>query len=343
MEPRHVHIVALVMIAYFLITWIFSSKSNENVRMKNFLTKIQLFLGGILYMVTSKDGKGLGPKNNPDPDLIANKPTMTKRIVFMRHGESDWNDIFNKGFGPSMFVRLIKAQIRELRLMVTMDSVFLDSPLNEDGIEQAKELSRYLEAEASNGVLIPQIIMGYKESAVVVSSNLRRALSTTTIALWPRIHRLQEKIMILSSLQEISRNIDTKALAEKRALPVLDRIAHHCGHDDVFIPENVYDATENHGNKTTAYYGIKRLKAFNEWAFLQKETTIVVGGHSLWFKHFFQTFMPFGSDHPAKTKKIVNSGVIAFTLHRWEDEFGAPSYRIEPEGIETVYGGFTTK
>lgn len=343
MEDFHAHLLALVLIAILAIIWIFASGPNENVNLKNVLTKFQLYLEGIYFMVLSKDGKGLGPKYNPDPDLVLSKATTTKRIIFIRHGESDWNDVFNKGFGPSILVRITKALIREFLLMTTMDSVFLDSPLNIDGIEQAKELSRFLETESEKGAFIPEIITGKKESSVVVSSNLRRAISTTTISLWPRIHRNQEKILILSSLQEISRNIDTKALAATHALPVLDRIAHHCGHDDVFVPEKVYDASENHGNKTTAYYGIKRLKAFNDWAFLRKESTIIVGGHSLWFKHFFQTFVPFHVNHPSKNQKLVNSGVVSFTLHRCEDEFGAPSYRIDPSTIETVYGGFTSK
>lgn len=343
MEPLHIHFGAMVAIAYCLVVWVFSSGPTENIKIKNFLCKIHLFLGGLLFMVVSKDSKGLGPKYNADPDSIASKPTVIKRIIFIRHGESDWNDVFNKGFGPSMLIRLVKAFIREICLLTTMDSIFFDSPLNDDGIEQAKELARFLESESSKGSAIPSILTGRSENSIIVSSNLRRAISTTTIALWPRVHRSNDKIMILSSLQEISRNIDTKALAEKRSLPVLDRIASHCGHDGLFTPELVYDASENHGNKTTAYYGIKRLRAFNEWAFLRKESTIIVGGHSLWFKHFFQTYLPFSSDHAAKKQKIVNSGVVAFTLHRWEDEFGAPSYRIAPESVETVYGGFSAK
>lgn len=35
----------------------------------------------------------------------------TRRIVFVRHGESQWNEVFNKGFGPSFIVRLVKAII----------------------------------------------------------------------------------------------------------------------------------------------------------------------------------------------------------------------------------------
>jgi hypothetical protein len=342
-DPYYLHATALVVIAYAASAWIFASGPSENLPAKHVLTKLQLYVEGMLFMVMSKDAKGLGPKYNPDPKLVEKKPTVTKRIVFIRHGESDWNDVFNKGFGPSMLVRLVKAMIREMKLLVTMDSVFLDSPLNLEGIEQAKELSRFLEGEAKRGALVPDIIMNMKESSVIVSSNLRRALSTTTIALWPRVHKSQEKIMVLSSLQEISRNIDTKALSENHTLPVLDRIAHHCGHDDPFLPEAVYDPTDNHGNKSYAFYGIKRLKAFNDWAFRRSESTIIVGGHSLWFKHFFQTYLPFDVDHISKKQKIVNSGVISFMLHRAEDEFGAPSYRIDPASFETVYGGFTTK
>lgn len=28
-------------------------------------------------------------------------------LIFIRHGESEWNDIFNKGFKPSFLVRLV--------------------------------------------------------------------------------------------------------------------------------------------------------------------------------------------------------------------------------------------
>ncbi len=343
MDPLHIHVAAMLLLLYCIIVWIFSSGPAENLPAKSFLTKVQFYIEGIYFMIFSKDSKGLGPKYNPDPKLLTGKPSQTKRFVFIRHGESDWNDVFNKGFGPSIIVRIIKALIREAKLMITMDSVFLDSPLNIEGIEQAKELSRFLVAESEKGNEQCSLIVGKKDSSIVVSSNLRRAISTTTIALWPRVHQTGEKITILSSLQEISRNIDTKALSSLHKIPDLDRISHHCGHDDKFVPEMVYDASENHGNKTTAFYGIKRLKAFNEWAFHRKESAVIVGGHSLWFKHFFQTYLPFDADHPAKKQKIVNSGVVSFVLHRVEDEFGAASYRIDPSSIETIYGGYTSK
>ena len=140
MDPLHIHIGAMLLLLYCIVVWIFSSGPTENMPAKSFLTKIQFYIEGIYFMIFSKDSKGLGPKYNPDPKLLTGKPSQTKRIVFIRHGESDWNDVFNKGFGPSIIARIIKALIRETKLMVTMDSVFLDSPLNMDGIEQANEL-----------------------------------------------------------------------------------------------------------------------------------------------------------------------------------------------------------
>lgn len=237
-------------------------------------------------------------------------------------------------------------------LMITMDSVFLDSGLNEDGFHQAKDLSKYLDerpaacdpSESLQLRELYEVINGKSGSSVIVSSNLRRAIATTTITLWPRLQRTHEKIYILSNLQEISRNIDTKALAGRGAVPDLHRVGHHLSDPTLFKPDELYDVTENLGNKTSYFNGVKRLKAFNDWAFKRTESTVIVGGHSLWFKHFFQLYLPYSSDHAAKTKKIVNTGVVAFTLQRYTDEHGALlGYRVEPNSIQTVYGGFMTK
>ena len=35
---------------------------------------------------------------------------------------------------------------------------------------------------------------------------------------------------------------------------------------------------------------------------------ITIGGHSLWFKSYFKTYLPFISKHISKDKKMVNSG-----------------------------------
>lgn len=301
-------------------------------------------------MVLSKDSKGLGPKKNPDPDgiLLPGRETVVKRVIFIRHGESEWNSIFNKGIKFSSFIKLIVGLFRELIFMVTMDSVFIDSQLNQEGIDQAQVLARYLEsdeAKTKKEAELISIIRGDIDASVIVSSNLRRAIATTTIALWPRISRSNEKIVVLSSLQEISRNIDTKAVSTAKTVPELSNLVTYftkIGSKDSFVPEKIYDVSENSGNKTSSFYGIKRLKAFNEWVFKRPEDAIIVGGHSLWFKYYFQTFLPFKSNHDAKTMKIENSGVVSFLVHRAEID-GTPFYRIDPDSIVNVYGGFTKK
>mmetsp|Transcript_27016 Transcript_27016/g.27255 ORF Transcript_27016/g.27255 Transcript_27016/m.27255 type:complete len:351 (+) Transcript_27016:110-1162(+) len=341
-------VVPFCSVVVLTVAWIFSSRPNENIKAKTLLRKLNMYMEGFFFMVLSKDSKGLGPKKNPDPDEILGTQTTIKRIIFIRHGESEWNDIFNKGKDIGMLVRFLKAWYKEITFLFSMDSVFLDSQLNLEGTTQAKELGNYLESTEDSKLSekerdIIKILRGESETSVIVSSNLRRAISTTTIALWPRIERTGEKIVILSSLQEVSRNVDTKTVTGYRTVPNLSRLA------DVldkfgkpFLSENVFEVSENHGNKKSSFYGIKRLKAFNEWVFKRNEDNIIVGGHSLWFKYFFQTFMPFKSNHVAKTQKIANSGIVSFNLHRVELGDG-PRYRIDPESIVVIYGGFTKK
>lgn len=58
--------------------------------------------------------------------------------------------------------------------------------------------------------------------SIIISSNLRRALSTVAIGLKSRLQRTGERIVIHSTCQEISRNIDCMALSEAGAIPHMD-------------------------------------------------------------------------------------------------------------------------
>ena len=225
--------------------------------------------------------------------------------------------------------------------------MFLDSPLNEEGTEQARELRKFIETEKGDNENLKEILSimngSSHESSVIVSSNLRRAIATTSLALWPRIERTKEKILILSCCQEISPNIDTISMAPAHKLPDLNRVIGDLEKDGFQVDANLsFDVEENNGNKTTSFTGIKRLNQFSSWVFSRPESTIIVGGHSLWFKCFFKTFCPHSLDLPCKNKKIVNSGAVAFDLHKAKcnDEFGNPRYRVDPDSIVTVYGGY---
>jgi len=67
---------------------------------------------------------------------------------------------------------------------------------------------------------------------------------------------------------------------------------------------------------------------------------VIVSGHSLWFKYFFQTFLPKRSEHMAKSHKIQNTGIVAFTLEGGLHD-AEPLFRIPPASITQVYKGFT--
>jgi hypothetical protein len=165
----------------------------------------------------------------------------TKRVVFIRHGESVWNEIFNKS-KVMLVPRLLKSICIEIAFMVTRDSVFLDSPLNAEGTEQCRILVDFFEQDAtvesvpdanqneygdSDGSTLSVAewhaicrgSCGYDSKSVLASSNLRRALCTATVALWGRLQRTGEKMCILSCGQEISRNIDTLATSVENVVP----------------------------------------------------------------------------------------------------------------------------
>ena len=252
--------------------------------------------------------------------------------------------------------------IREAQIYATSDSIFLDSPLNHEGFHQALELGRFIKksgeettADLSNprmneyltalrGDTINKQTNQPALTSIIFTSNLRRAISTVTAALWERLSSRGEKVHLHSALQEISLNVDTKALSEPRGLPDLSRISH-------YIPEcaeyaNYYNAAENLGNKSSSFTGLKRLKCFSDWVFTRPEEVIIASGHSLWFKYYFQTYLPHSSAHPAKSCKIVNSGVIAFTVSQGllDTPNGRMSvYAIDEGSIMNVYGGFEQK
>ena len=173
--------------------------------------------------------------------------------------------------------------------------------------------------------------------SVIVSSQLRRAVGTVAIALSDRLQRTKEPILLHSSCQEISRNFDTLSIAKRGAAPALTGAS-----ELAKAPINL-DATANRGNKTLAFRGIDRLQDFASWASQRPEKVIIVGGHSLWFRSFFQLFLPPAADHISKKRKIVNCGVVGFTLQVVRDARGATLYRIDPASIAVVYGGFDTK
>lgn len=73
---------------YFLLAsvyiWLFSSREDENKIAKNLFKKISITISSLIFMVLSKDSKGVGPKYNPDPELIKGDGLTSKTVIFVR-------------------------------------------------------------------------------------------------------------------------------------------------------------------------------------------------------------------------------------------------------------------
>lgn len=334
-----------------------------------FVHKVRLTIQGVLYLLFCNDKSW---KKADDP-LKFFSPLVTagaegkskiekKTIIFVRHGESTWNETFNKGshrsglvFAIGFIPNLAKALLYETYLLLTgqMDSWFYDSPLSPLGIDQIEKLNAYLSKDSSGQSLsdaeeeMLAVLRGDRHSSaksLLVSSSLRRALSTVAIAFQRRLERNpKEKIHVIPSLQEVSRNPDTLSItpAYEQVTPSwIDRQATGtCNFLDIFQKRT--DMTQHSGNKPLNTNGYKRLLAFCQYAFDKEEYShLICGGHSIWFRSFFKTFLPSAIDHTSKKKKIVNGGCIAFTLLKTTTSTG-DKFMIEPNSIVVVYGGFS--
>jgi len=279
-----------------------------------------------------------------------NDPNLKiKTLVLIRHGESVWNQVFNQGFGPGFLVRLVYAVLCEFYVMTMGDSLFIDSPLSRRGERQADALHSFLRTQgdpddafqgrkpasasayiARSASIARQVHHGDHDSCIV-SSNLRRSMGTAVLALRSRLVQKNEKILILSSLQEISRNVDTVSMAGPRAVqPSLGGTLQGLNTDKLF------DAEMNAGTKVAETRGCKRIQTFVEWTFSQPKSRIIVSGHSLYFKELFKLYLPRASDHRAKKRKIANGGMVSCDIAM--DSNGI--VQILPNSITPVYLGF---
>jgi len=99
----------------------------------------------------------------------------------------------------------------------------------------------------------------------------------------------------------------------------------------------------NHdGYKSKDLRGDERLQTFINWLFNTKNLcdTIIISGHSLWLRKFFQAYLPNKFNYDGKTQKIVNGGVIACEFTKYELQNQIIRYKIEPNSCQTIVGGF---
>ncbi|GKY97560.1 hypothetical protein MPSEU_000714200 [Mayamaea pseudoterrestris] len=322
--------------------------------------KLRMLLYSILYFCLSFDKSWKDPQDPGaifGPHLSKELPVQCKTIYFIRHGESCWNETFNKGahrswqdFAVGFIPGLIKACLYEIYLLLSgkLDSWFYDSPLSHLGLAQIEELHTFIENKSNmNGSesLHLKVLRGDPDApkSKLVSSGLRRASSTIAGCFRDRLSRRpDDKIVVISSLQEISRNPDTLSITPAQTTIQASWIEKHyklCNFQDIY--DNQTDMSLYTGNKSITSYGLLRMNDFCDFVFSTDVTEehVIVGGHSIWFRSFFNMFLPFSVQHPSKSKKIVNGGVIAFDLMKAETKRGS-KYMIDPKTVRIVYGGF---
>ena len=354
-------------------------------RREHVVGKLSGHARAVAHLVLSNEKKGLKALGKEMDDKMMSTTTtvgeaadkaklVSKRtIYFVRHGESQWNYVFNRGFTlPGFPLRLMRGLLMELlSALDRRNSFFVDAPLSEKGLEQVEELRKFLnevnnpfltDAEVKTlrtkhvDVLRGDAVDGKTEEAkksIIVTSNLRRAAHTAAIAFMDRFERTKEKLMVNDALQEMARNVDAFALAGDAfdAVPYtgITNVAKDKGTLKTILEETVkFNVESNAGNKGIRRRGATDCLRFAQWATspnaVPKECeTIIATGHSIYFREFFKLFLPSSSEHDAKSKKIVNCGVIAFELKKYEHEKKGVFFSIDEKSIETVYGGFVQK
>lgn len=322
------------------------------------LPKGRLGIEAFFYFFLSRDKKTKAPD---DAQVDMNAPSCKRmKVVFIRHGESEWNAVFNEGPKLTLPIRLLVALFHEALMLFDQDSVFMDSPLSEVGVDQAWKLMSVLASAPAANMddqkakepiekldvnEIISIIRGDVGESILVSSILRRALSTGLIACSPRLLKsppLKDKVQLMTHCQEISRNVDTLALARKGAAPQIPRAEakiKHMGDVLVHFYKTRLDTRNNLGNKTIKQRAKHRHENFIKWLLQQKTDCVIVFGHSLWFQEFFKSYLPKKSKHQAKTSKIVNGGCIAFDFYKDSKQVA----RIPEHSVKTIHGGFVEK
>jgi hypothetical protein len=340
-----VFIVTTFWLCFVLVYLWLLLTSSGNVR-----AKLLGFPIAFLHLALTRDSKWKRPTDPQETLSIALKSpesVRTKRVYFVRHGESMWNEVFNRGFDLGIIWRFLSSVLHEFHLLPFADSVFWDSPLSPLGIRQAVQLSSWVETADPKNTHAAVLRGDSDLPSLICTSNLRRAVATTLTAFSGRLlRRTREKVHILSSGQEITRNIDGYSLSAPGSYPgpswvevqqpELDKVV-----SAIYSGEHL-DARDNRGNKPLSSNGLQRMTEFCNWVFnndaAREVPYVILGGHSLWFREFFKTFLPHSSTHESKLKKMVNCGVVAFDLLSFHGRFV-----VDPDSIQVVYGGFEDK
>jgi len=265
-----------------------------------------------------------------------------KTLIFIRHGESEWNYLFNNIDGISIW-HILQMMFFEVLVIMKQDSYFLDAPLSFEGVKQAKKLRKFLAAGGGKSRYTAWLT-GKDTSRAIWSSDLRRAVSTVIISLIDRMEQ-SEKVHILSDLQEITRNVDSFSITPPGQPPKSSQLEQTLQNIDMsdLLAQKV-EASGNTGHKRLFGDGASRVNLFVARLFQSSEDCFIVGGHSLFFKSFFEGYLPIDSNSEdsidSKKLKIKNGGVIGLQIGEFKDSQGNAAYQIIENSIDKIYRGF---
>lgn len=319
--------------------------------------KLKLIFRAFQFLLLSKDKKWKKSEDDPASFFkdFDDAKVEKKTVIFMRHGESTWNETFNKGdrktgsFVLGFLPGVVRSFAAEWYFLVSgkdSESWFYDSPLSQKGISQAEGVAKFLrdtdpQYSTPKEARLLRLIKGEgEERCQLTSSNLRRAISTCAIALRDRLDRRlgDDRILILEELQEASTNPDALSIAAPFSRPVAsftdsDRVR------EVYATQ--CDTSKNIGNKPLKSNGLIRMQGLCKLVFSDIEAgNVLCTGHSYLFRVFFQTYLPKDFDHVSKKKKLINGGVVGFTLLHAKTDAGESKYMIDPSTLVILYGGF---
>mmetsp|Transcript_6473 Transcript_6473/g.5716 ORF Transcript_6473/g.5716 Transcript_6473/m.5716 type:complete len:680 (+) Transcript_6473:943-2982(+) len=220
-----------------------------------------------------------------------------------------------------------------------------------ENIEDQDDLEMPLEMEW----VLDQLIDASNNS-IVVTSNLRRAISTAVIALWDRFGANKECIHILPCLQELGMNVDTHTPILESSVPEVSNFEKTSKKLNVQKLTEFYSsrlkveqAMGSFGKKSLRESGQdtqQRLNFFCDWAFKKNDkngepyNTIIACGHSHWFRAFFKNFLPKPTQSMAGKRKLQNAGVVGFRMICNIGPENQRTYEIIERSITPIYRGF---
>lgn len=308
--------------------------------------KCQTYAHGAVFFVRAKDlpttFRGTNfMRMNSVGDYTGGKRTI--RVVFVRHGQSVWNSLFNS-FNFGLPMRMVKATIEEVTHFFTdpFASCIIDSPLSSKGKKEAQDLASFMRTAKTKISFDPA-------TSAVVSSNLRRAMETALVGIAPRLTVTQERVVLDSTLQEGSQNIDAQSFSTEPG-----KIA-PCTMGSITDPAKlatVFNPYLNAGNRVAGVDVYQRMDQFvmhlfggsGEASLVPAAgtsnaalTEVIVVGHSGYFRNFFRRFLPSTSTHVSKKSKMQNCAVVSFEVTRNES---SGEVSVDESTIKVLYKGF---